>query len=211
MAAESSRDAAPRRIIVAVTGASGTVYGARTVELLRDLPDVETHVIVTAGARRTLAYETAIDPNRLTEMADVVYREDDLAASISSGSFRTDGMVVAPCSIKTLSAVANSYDDNLVARAADVVLKERRRLVLVVRESPLHLGHLRLMTEVTEAGGIIVPPVPAFYNHPQSVDDVVDQTVGRILDLFSLDAGVVKRWKGGPDAAKKARAHRNSD
>ncbi|MQA04928.1 MAG: UbiX family flavin prenyltransferase [Streptosporangiales bacterium] len=198
-----------KRIIVAITGASGTIYGARTVELLRDMPDVETHLIITAGARKTLAYETVLDPDELTEMADVVHRDNDLAASISSGSFRTDGMVVAPCSIKSLSAIANSYDENLVTRAADVVLKERRRLVLVVRETPFHLNHLRLMTQVTEAGGIVVPPVPAFYNHPQTVDDIVNQTVGRVLDLFDLDSSVVKRWLGGQDAAKRARIHRN--
>lgn len=198
-----------RRLIVAITGASGTVYGARTVELLRDVPEVETHLIITAGARKTLAYETVLDPDELAEMADVVHRDNDLAASISSGSFRTDGMVVAPCSIKTLSAIANSYDDNLATRAADVVLKERRRLVLVVRETPFHLNHLRLMTQVTEAGGVVVPPVPAFYNHPQTVDDIINQTVGRVLDLFDIDTSVVKRWQGGQDAAKRARVNRN--
>ena len=155
-----------RRIIVAVTGASGAAYGVRAVEMLRDMPEVETHLIITAGARKTLAYETATNAAAVTKLADVVYHEDDLAAPISSGSFRTDGMVVIPCSIKTLSGIANCYDDNLVVRAADVVLKERRRLVLVVRETPLHLSHLRLMTEVTAAGGIIVPPVPAFLSPP---------------------------------------------
>lgn len=201
----------PKRIIVAVTGASGSVYGARTVEVLREVPGVETHLIVTSGARKTLAYETPVDPAAMAEMADVVYRENDLAAAISSGSFHTDGMVVVPCSIKTLSGIANCYDDNLVVRAADVVLKERRRLVLVVRETPLHLNHLRLMTQVTEAGGIVVPPVPAFYNHPKTVDDIVDQTVGRVLDLFGLDPGVVKRWQGSQDAARRAREQRNGE
>ena len=185
-----------RRIIVAVTGASGAAYGVRAVEMLRDMPEVETHLIITAGARKTLAYETATNAAAVTKLADVVYHEDDLAAPISSGSFRTDGMVVIPCSIKTLSGIANCYDDNLVVRAADVALKERRRLVLVVRETPLHLSHLRLMTEVTAAGGIIVPPVPAFYHHPQTVDDIVDQTVGRVFDLFDLDADAVQRWEG---------------
>src|SRR5690606_21069813 len=151
--------------------ASVAVAGARAVELLRDVPDVDTHLVVTSGARRTLAYETPIAPAEMAAMADAVYRENDLAAAISSGSFRTEGMLVAPCSIKTLSGIANSYDDNLVVRAADVVLKERRRLVLLVRESPLHLTHLRLMTEVTQAGGIIVPPVPAFYHHPRTLDE----------------------------------------
>ena len=151
-----------RRIVVAITGASGAIYGVRAVEMLREMPDVETHLIITEGARKTLAYETATDTAAVMKLADVVYREDDLAAPISSGSYRTDGMVVIPCSIKTLSGVANCHNDNLVVRAADVVLKERRRLVLVVRETPLHLSHLRLMTEVTAAGGIIAPPVPAF-------------------------------------------------
>lgn len=195
-----------RRIIVAVTGASGAIYGARALQLLHGVPDVETHAIVTTGARKTLAYETDVDPVQLTELADVVHRENDLAASISSGSFRTDGMIVAPCSIKTLSGIANCYDDNLVVRAADVVLKERRRLVLLVRETPLHLSHLRLMTEVTSAGGIVVPPVPAFYNRPESVDDIVDQTVVRVLDLFDLDVGGITRWAGGREAARRARA-----
>jgi 4-hydroxy-3-polyprenylbenzoate decarboxylase len=197
-----------RRIIVAVTGASGAAYGVRAVEMLRDMPEVETHLIITAGARKTLAYETATNAAAVTKLADVVYQEDDLAAPISSGSFRTDGMVVIPCSIKTLSGIANCYDDNLVVRAADVALKERRRLVLVVRETPLHLSHLRLMTEVTAAGGIIVPPVPAFYHHPQTVDDIVNQTVGRVFDLFDLDADAVQRWEGSQPAARRARANR---
>jgi flavin prenyltransferase len=199
-----------RRIIVAITGASGAAYGVRAVEMLRAMPEVETHLIITSGARKTLAYETGTDVAAITKMADVVYREDDLAAPISSGSFRTDGMVVIPCSIKTLSGVANCYDDNLVVRAADVALKERRRLVLVVRETPLHLSHLRLMTEVTAAGGIIVPPVPAFYHHPQTVDDIVNQTVGRVFDLFGLDAEAVQRWEGSQQAAQRARASRNA-
>jgi flavin prenyltransferase len=200
-----------RRIVVAITGASGAPYGVRAVEMLHGLPEVETHLIITAGARQTLAYETSADAAALTRLADVVYREDDLAAPVSSGSYRTDGMVVIPCSIKTLSGIANCYDDNLVVRAADVALKERRRLVLVVRETPLHLSHLRLMTEVTAAGGIIVPPVPAFYHHPQTVDDIVDQTVGRVLDLFGLDAGAVRRWAGSQQAARRARAHREAN
>jgi 4-hydroxy-3-polyprenylbenzoate decarboxylase len=199
-----------RRIIVAITGASGAAYGVRAVELLRAMPEVETHLIITAGARKTLAYETETDAAAVMELADVVYREDDLAAPISSGSYRTDGMVVIPCSIKTLSGVAHCYDDNLVVRAADVVLKERRRLVLVVRETPLHLSHLRLMTDVTAAGGIIVPPVPAFYHRPQTVDDIVDQTVGRVFDLFDLDTATVRRWEGSQQAARHARANRGN-
>lgn len=195
----------PRRIIVAITGASGAIYGVRALEMLRDLPGVETHAIITSGARATLAFETCHQPGEVAELADVVHRADDLAAPISSGSFRCDGMLVAPCSIKTLSGIANCYDDNLVVRAADVTLKERRRLVLVLRETPLHMSHLRLMTEVTSSGGIVVPPVPAFYHHPETVDDIVNQTMGRVLDLFGLDAGVIQRWQGGKSAARKAR------
>ena len=199
-----------RRIVVAITGASGAAYGVRAVEVLNGLPEVETHLIITAGARRTLAYETTTDAAAVGKLADVVHQEDDLAAPVSSGSFRTDGMLVIPCSIKTLSGVANCHDDNLVVRAADVTLKERRRLVLVVRETPLHLSHLRLMTEVTASGGIIVPPVPAFYHHPQTVDDIVNQTVGRVLDLFGLDTDAVQRWEGSQRAARGARARRGS-
>lgn len=206
--ADPLRPVAPRRIIVAITGASGAVYGARLVEMLDDLPDVETHLIITAGARRTLAYETALDPDSIASSATVTYREDDLAAAISSGSFRTEGMIVAPCSIKTLSGIANCYDDNLVVRAADVVLKERRRLALLVRETPLHALHLRLMSEVTSAGAVVVPPVPAFYHHPKTVDDIVNQTVGRTLDLFGFDTGVVQRWEGSKRAARRAQDFR---
>lgn len=200
-----------RRIVVAITGASGAIYGVRAVEMLSSLPDVETHLIITSGARKTLVYETQADAAAITKLADVVYHEDDLAAPISSGSYRTDGMVIIPCSIKTLSGVANCHDDNLVVRAADVVLKERRRLVLVVRETPLHLSHLRLMTEVTAAGGIIVPPVPAFYHRPQTVDDIVNQTVGRVFDLFGLDISAVRRWEGGQQAARRTRANRKEE
>jgi flavin prenyltransferase len=199
-----------RRIVVAITGASGVTYGVRAVEMLHSLSEIETHLIITSGARKTLAYETSTSAAAIMKLADAVYHEDDLAAPISSGSYRTDGMVIIPCSIKTLSGVANCYDDNLVVRAADVTLKERRRLVLVVRETPLHLSHLRLMTEVTAAGGIIVPPVPAFYHHPQTVDDIVNQTVGRVFDLFDLDADVVQRWTGGQQAARRARASRGT-
>ncbi len=199
-----------RRIVVAITGASGVAYGVRAVEMLRSLPEVETHLIITSGARKTLAYETSTDAAAIMKLADVVYHEDDLAAPISSGSYRTHGMLVIPCSIKTLSGVANCHDDNLVVRAADVTLKERRRLVLVVRETPLHLSHLRLMTEVTAAGGIIVPPVPAFYHHPRTVDDIISQTVGRVFDLFGLDTDAVQRWEGSQQAARRARANRRT-
>jgi 4-hydroxy-3-polyprenylbenzoate decarboxylase len=199
-----------RRIVVAITGASGAVYGVRAVEMLRDLPGVETHLIITSGARETLAYETATSAAAVGKLADAVYREDDLAARISSGSYRTDGMIVIPCSIKTLSGIANSYDDTLVVRAADVTLKERRTLVLVVRETPLHRTHLRLMTQVTKAGGIIVPPVPSFYDLPRTVEDIVDQTVGRALDLLGLSTEGVHRWEGSKNAARRARVSRGA-
>lgn len=187
-----------RRIIVTITGASGAIYGVRTLEMLRDVPDVETHLIMTRNGRATLSYETDYAADEVLALADAVHNDKDLAAPISSGSFLTEGMVVAPCSIKTLSGIANSYDETLVVRAADVVLKERRRLVLVVRETPLHAGHLRLMSEVTASGAIVVPPVPAFYALPRSVDDIVNHTVSRVLDLFGIDSGKLTRWTGPP-------------
>lgn len=207
---EPAEGASRRRLIVAVTGASGAVYGVRALEMLSELPEVETHLVLTSGARVTLGYETSRTAAELTALADVVYRENDLAAAISSGSFRTAGMLVIPCSVKTLSGIANSYDDNLVVRAADVVLKERRRLVLVVRETPLHATHLRLMSEVTASGAVVVPPVPAFYHRPSTVEDIVDQTVGRVLDLFDLDTGNVRRWQGG-NAGAGARRRRGRE
>jgi 4-hydroxy-3-polyprenylbenzoate decarboxylase len=195
-----------RRIIVALTGASGATYGVRAMQLLRRVPDIEIHLILTAGGRATLAYETDVPATGLFDLADVVHRENDLAASISSGSFVTEGMLVAPCSIRTLSGIANAYDENLVVRAADVVLKERRRLVLMVRETPLHATHLRLMSWVTEAGAIVAPPVPAFYHRPETVDDIVDQTVGRVLDLLDMRVDdVTSRWAGGTEAVAQAR------
>jgi 4-hydroxy-3-polyprenylbenzoate decarboxylase len=185
-----------QRLIVAITGASGAVYGVRMLEMLRACGDVETHLVMTKGARATIGYEVDLTIPEIQSLADVVHPESNLGASISSGSFQTLGMVVAPCSIKALSGIAHSYDDNLVIRAADVVLKERRRLVLLVRETPLHAGHLRLMAQASENGAIVMPPVPAFYHRPATVDDIVDQTVGRALDLFGLDTGRVRRWSG---------------
>lgn len=185
-----------RRIIVGISGASGAVYGARVLEVLSAAPDVETHLVISSGAEATIDYETDYDPASVKGMADAVYSDENLAAAIASGTFVTDGMIVAPCSIKTLSAVTNSYDATLIARAADVCLKERRRLVLVVRETPLHLGHLRLMTAVTEAGAAVLPPVPGFYTRPKTIADVVDHTVTKILDLFGLDSGLIDRWSG---------------
>ena len=186
----------PARIIVALSGSSAPHYGVRLLEVLSEIEAVETHAIVSAGARATIAYEMERDPSTVEQLADVVHDERDLAASIASGTFITSGMVIAPCSIKTLSAVANSFNDNLIARAADVCLKERRRLVLVVRETPLHAGHLRLMQQATEAGAVMLPPVPGFYHRPATLDDVIDHTVTKILDQFGIDAGLIARWQG---------------
>lgn len=185
-----------KRIIVGLSGSSGAIYGARLVEVLAAVPAVETHLVVTGGARATIPFETDYTPEQVESFADVVYRDEDLGAAIASGTFVTDGMVVAPCSIKTLSAVANSYNSSLITRAADVCLKERRRLVLVVRETPLHAGHLRLMAQATEAGAVILPPVPGFYSKPKTIGDLVDHTITKILDQFGIDAGLIDRWSG---------------
>lgn len=186
----------PRRVIVAITGASGSIYGVRALQMLGELGEIEIHLLMTSPARTTLGVETDWTAAAVEELADEVHSMRDMAASIASGSFTTMGMIVAPCSIKTLSAVATSYSADLVARAADVTLKERRPLVLMVRETPLHLGHLRLMTQVAEMGGVVHPPVPAFYNHPASIDDIVDHSVGRALEHLGLDVPGLKRWKG---------------
>lgn len=185
-----------QRLIVGISGASGTIYGIRLLEVLRDLP-VETHLILSDAARSVAELETEYTGAQIEALADVVYRNDDLAARISSGSFQTMGMVVAPCAIKSLSAIAHSHNDNLLTRAADVVLKERRRLVLVVRETPLHLGHLRLMSEATECGAVILPPMPSFYHHPRTIMDIVDQTIGKVLDQFGIEHQLFCRWAGG--------------
>lgn len=185
-----------RRIIVAISGASGAIYGVRLLQVLASLPWVETHLILTAASRATISQETDVTVAHIKSLADFVHHERDLGASISSGSFRVDGMVVMPCSVKTLSAVANCYTDSLVSRAADVVLKERRRLVLVFRETPLHAGHIRLMADATAAGAVIFPPVPAFYHRPQSIDDIINQTVGRVLDQFKIETDLFSRWTG---------------
>jgi flavin prenyltransferase len=184
------------RLIVAITGASGVIFGIRLLEALRDIDDIESHLLISTGARATLAMETDLALADVKALADVVHSDSNLAASISSGSFRTRGMIVAPCSIKTLSGIATSDTSNLVVRAADVTLKERRPLVLLVRETPLHLGHLRLMVQAAETGAIIMPPVPAFYHRPKTLSDVVDQTVGRALDQVGLDSDLVTRWNG---------------
>ena len=185
----------PRRMIVGISGASGVVYGKRLLELLRDL-EIETHLIMSRAACITLAAEATFSRQDLEALATTTHSNKDIGAVCSSGSYKTLGMIVAPCSVKTLAEVATGTTDNLISRAADVVLKERRRLVLMLRETPLHLGHIRNMAQVTEMGGIIYPPVPAFYAKPQSIEDMVDHTVGRVLDLFDLDPGIVRRWRG---------------
>lgn len=189
----------PRRLIVAISGSTGPHYGVRLLEVLRAETDVEVHLVLSAAARKTIAYEMERDPDQVAALAHALHDERNVGASIASGTFVTDGMVVAPCSIKTLSAVANSYNDNLVARAADVCLKERRRLVLVVRETPLHLGHLRLMQQATEAGAVILPPVPGFYHRPRTVQEIVDHTVVKVLDQFGIHVDLIQRWEGLPE------------
>ena len=185
-----------RRLIVAISGSTGPHYGVRLLHALREQTNVEVHLILSAGARKTIEYEMGEDPDRVAALGHVVHDERNLAAAISSGTFLTMGMVVAPCSIKTLSAIANSYNDNLVARAADVCLKERRKLVLVVRETPLHLGHLRLMQQATEAGAVILPPVPGFYHRPQTIEQLLDHTVVKVLDQFGIHLDLIGRWTG---------------
>jgi 4-hydroxy-3-polyprenylbenzoate decarboxylase len=193
----------PRRLIVGISGASGVVYGARLLELLRPLA-VETHLVVSRSAEVTLALETPLKPADLRARADVVHAIGDLAAPISSGSFPTIGMVVAPCSVRSMAEIATGVTTTLLSRAADVTLKERRPLVLLVRETPLHTGHLRTMTALSEIGAIIAPPVPAFYAKPQTLDEMIDQTLGRVLDLFGLDAGTVRRWGEPPEAGGRS-------
>ena len=185
------------RLVVAITGASGSIYGIRLLELCREHGGVETHLVISAAGRRTLSHETDYTAAQVEELADVVYGYRDIGAPPASGSFVTHGMVVCPCSIRTLSALALSAADNLIARAGDVCLKEGRPLVAVVRETPLHLGHLRLAARLTEIGGIVMPPVPAFYSRPHSVDEIVDQTVGRVLHRIGLPVeGLVEEWQG---------------
>ncbi|MEU0496250.1 UbiX family flavin prenyltransferase [Mycobacterium sp. NPDC006124] len=185
-----------RRVIVAITGASGAIYGIRALELLGKVEDVETHLIVTPSGRRTIAQETDYGLDEVRSLADRHHDPRDIGAPVSSGSFVTTGMLVAPCSVKTLSGIANSYNDELAVRAADVCLKERRRVVLLLRETPLHAGHIDLMARATANGAIIMPPVPAFYALPRSLDDVVDQTVSRALELLDVVIPGIKRWDG---------------
>jgi 4-hydroxy-3-polyprenylbenzoate decarboxylase len=183
-------------LIVGISGASGAIYGVRMLEVLQH-SGIPAHLIISRSALQTLSEETDVPVEKVRALAEIVYPNSDLGAAVSSGSFKTRGMIVIPCSIRTLSDIAYGDTDSLVSRAADVTLKERRRLVLVVRETPLHAGHLRSMLAATENGAIIMPPVPAFYHRPRTIDDIVNQTVGRALDLFDVDAGIVKRWRSG--------------
>lgn len=184
-----------KRLLVGISGASGAIYGIRLLELLKGT-GIETHLVMSRAARMTLAYEADMSVADVEALATVVYSELDVGAACSSGSFRTLGMIVAPCSIKSMSEIASGVTSNLLSRAADVCLKERRRVVLMLRETPLHLGHIRSMAAVTEAGAIVYPPVPAFYARPQSIEEMIDHTLGRVLDLFDIDLGTVRRWSG---------------
>ena len=185
-----------KRLIVGISGASGAIYGIRLLEVLRELGGVETHLVMSRYGRLNIEIETSYTPQQVEALANVVHNVGNQAASISSGSFRTDGMIIAPCSMKTLSAIAHSTAESLLVRAADVVLKEQHRLVLMPREVPLHAGHCKLLYEAAQLGAVIAPPMPAFYNQPQTIDDLINHSVGRVLDLFDIDAGILKRWEG---------------
>ncbi len=199
------------KIIVGISGSTGAIYGIRLLEVLATHAEVETHLIVSNPAKQTILLETDYSIERVEALADHVYRINDIAAAPASGSFKTDGMIVIPCSMKTLSAIANSYDENLLARAADVTLKERRRLVLVARETPLHLGHLRLMTQVVEMGALLMPPMPAYYHRPKTIDDIVNQTVGRALDALGVqEEKLFERWNG-PEAVREGKRKLDKD
>ena len=189
-----------KRLIIGISGASGIIYGIRLLELLRTIPDElrpETHLIISKSGEVTLAYETKLKVATVHKLADVIHANKDIGASLASGSFKTMGMIIAPCSVKTLAEIATGVTDTLISRAADVILKERRRLVCMVRETPLHAGHLKNMLSLTEMGAIIAPPVPAFYARPQSLDDMINHTIGRVLDLFEIETNFVVRWKDG--------------
>ena len=188
-----------RRIIVGLSGASGGIYGIRTLQHLRAMENVETHLVVSDGARVNIKLETPYGIDEVLELADVVHGPNNLAASISSGSFQTEGMIVIPCSIKSLSGIVHFYAENLLARAADVCLKERRKLVLVVRETPLHKGHLEMLVKAADLGALILPPMPAFYHEPESINDILDQTIGKAFDYLELEHHLFRRWgeKGG--------------
>jgi 4-hydroxy-3-polyprenylbenzoate decarboxylase len=185
-----------KRIIIGISGASGVIYGIRMLEILKDTPGIETHLVITSGAKLNISLETDFEIKDIKGLANVVHNNRNLAASIASGSFQTEAMIVIPCSMRTLSGIATSYASNLIVRAADVVLKEKRKLIVVPRETPLHTGHCELLHKVSLMGAYIVPPNPAFYNHPESIDDIINHTVGRILDLIELDPEIVQRWQG---------------
>jgi 4-hydroxy-3-polyprenylbenzoate decarboxylase len=191
-----------KKIIIGMSGASGLIYGIRLLEVLKTDAQVETHLVMTASARLNISLETDWQADAVIALADKVHSVKDLAASIASGSFRTDGMIVAPCSMKTLSAIVNSYADNLLTRAADVMLKERRRLVLMPRETPLHAGHCELLLKACQIGAIVAPPMPALYARPKTIDDMINHNVGRVLDLFDIESGLVKRWQGAAQAMR---------
>ncbi len=192
-----------KRFVIGISGATGAIYGIRLAEILRKTPDVETHLIITEAGAQTIAEETDWTVKDVIRLAHVYYEIGDIGACLSSGSFHHDGMVVAPCSIKTMSMISNSISSNLLIRAADVTLKEKRKLILLIREAPLHLGHLRQMVNLAEVGAIIHPPLPAFYSRPRSVDDIVNHTVGRILDHFGIEHNLFERWKGIGKAGNK--------
>jgi 4-hydroxy-3-polyprenylbenzoate decarboxylase len=191
-----------KRLVIAMSGASGQIYGIRLLEVLKDAPEVETHLVMSQAARMTIAQETDYDPKDVEALANVTYRIGDIGAAIASGSFDTAGMIVAPCSIKTLSSIANSFGDDLITRAADVQMKEGRPVLLMVRETPLHLGHLELMTQAARIGYVIFPPVPAFYSRPKTLDDMVNGTVGRVLARIGIDNDLYYRWLGMREGSK---------
>lgn len=189
-------------LIIGITGASGVIYGIRLLEVLATNKDVETHLIISEAGAEIIKHETNWELEKVRALADACYDIKDIGSRLSSGSFRRDGMVIAPCSMKTLSALANSYTDNLIARSADITLKERKRLVLLARETPLHLGHLRNMVKLTEMGAIVFPPVPAFYHKPKTIQNLIDYTVGRVLDIFDIKHNLLPRWSGLADKEK---------
>jgi len=184
-----------RKIIIGISGASGTIYGVRLLETLRNYSEIETHLVISDIAKEIIKHEDGRDPEKVLELADIVHPIKNLGAAISSGSFLTEGMIIAPCSIKSLSGIANSYNDNLLVRAADVCLKERRKLIIVLRQTPLHLGHLELMTRVTQYGATLLPPMPSFYHKPKTIDDIINQTVGKVLDNFGIEHNLFTRWQ----------------
>lgn len=194
------------RLIVAITGASGAIYGIRLLEALREVPQAEIHLVISNGGKLNISLETDWSLKAVEALAHEVHSDQNLAATIASGSFKTDGMIIAPCSMKTLSGIVTSYADTLVVRAADVILKEQRKLILMPRETPLHVGHCRLLLHAAEMGAILAPPMPAFYNAPETIDDLLNHTIGRVLDLFGIESGLVRRWKGARELAKNGKA-----